>query len=94
MVGDMSWDSIHQNFVSMGMSGPIILRERVKITIDDCISRHFPSCKKMSNYNIWKDNVSSNFVGQMPDMVLKVHQKVTHGWTLEKLEAQKFNSDR
>jgi hypothetical protein len=85
--GDMSWDSIHQNFVSMGMSGPIILRERVKIMIDDCISRRFPSCKDMSNYNIWKDNVSSNFVGQMPDVVSKVHRKVTHGWILEKLEA-------
>lgn len=92
--GDMSWDSIHQNFVSMGMSGPIILRERVKSMIDDCISRRFPSCKEMTNYNIWKDNVSSNFVGQMPDVVSKVHRKFTHGWTLEKLETQKFNSDR
>lgn len=90
----MSWDSIHQNFMWMGMSGPNLLRERMKIMIDDCISRRFSSCKKMSNYNIWKENISCNFVGQMSDVVSKVHRKVTHGWTLEKLEAQKFNFDR
>ena len=48
----------------------------------------------MSNYNIWKENVSFNFVGQMSDVVSNVHRKVTHGWTLKKLEAQKYNSDR
>ena len=77
--GDMSWDSIHQNFVSISMSGPIFLRERVKIMIDDCIFGHFSSCKEKSNYNIWEDNISSNFVGQMSDVVSKVHRKVTHG---------------
>ena len=50
--GDMSWDSIYHNFMSMGMSGPIILRERVKSIINYRISRYFPSCKEMSNYNI------------------------------------------
>ena len=42
----------------------------------------------MSNYDIWKDKVSSNFVGQISDVVSKVYRKVTHGWTLKKLESQ------
>ena len=69
------------------MSSLVLLPERVKSMIDNCILRRFATCKEMSNYNTYYDNVSSNFVGQMPDVILKEHQKVTHCWKLEEIKA-------
>lgn len=92
--GDLSWESIHQIYVSKHISYPIFLREHVNSMIGYCISRRFATCKEISKYNNWKDNISSNFVGQMSDVILKVHQKNTYDWMLEELELQKFNFDR
>lgn len=53
----------------MGIFGLILLCERVKGIINDCISRQFAAYKEVSNYNTWKKNASSNFIGQIPDVV-------------------------
>ena len=44
--GDMSWDSMHPNFVSMGMSCPILLHERVRSWLTIASRYFFHHAKK------------------------------------------------
>ena len=55
----------------MGIFGLILLCERVKGIINDCISRQFAAYKEVSNYNTWK--ILLKLLGQRKERVLQFY---------------------